>query len=265
MDSLSSGHEEAVVASRSWQSEFADSGLEGRRLASELVGTFMLVVVAAGGGVVGAFSDGQIERGAAVTAPALMVVAIVLFMGRVSGAHLNPAVTLAFCLRRDFPWRRAPAYIVVQLVGACLACLLLLAMFGDIGSLGATTPGPGASDLQATVMEALLTFGLVSTILGTASGAQNVGPMSAIAVGGYIALAGLWSSPVSGASMNPARSFGPDLVGWDLSTYWIYVVGPLLGALLAVGFAWVLRGPGGADRKAQEAAEGVVPADSGDA
>ena len=110
MDSLSSGHEEAVAASRSWEREFADSGLEGRRLASELVGTFLLVVVGAGGGVVGAFSDGQIERGAAVTAPALMVVAIVLFMGRVSGAHLNPAVTLAFCLRKDFPWRRAPAY-----------------------------------------------------------------------------------------------------------------------------------------------------------
>jgi aquaporin Z len=264
MDSLSAGHEQDVAASRSWQSEFADSGLEGRRLASELVGTFLLVVVAAGGGVVGAFSNGQIERGAAVTAPALMVVAVVLFMGRVGGAHLNPAVTLAFCMRRDFPWRRAPAYIVAQLVGASLACLVLLLMFGNIGDLGATRPGPGASDLQATVMEALLTFGLVSTILGTASGAQNVGPLSAIAVGGYITLAGLWSSPVSGASMNPARSWGPDLVGWDFSSYWVYVVGPLLGAVLAVGFAWVLRGPGGADTKAMEAAAGVAGESEGD-
>jgi aquaporin Z len=204
-----------------------------------------------------AFPD-TISRTAAVTAPALMVLGVILFMGKISGAHLNPAVTLAFCLRRDFPWRRAPAYIATQLVGAALACLLLLAMFGDIGALGATVPGSGASGIQATLMEALLTFGLVSTILGTASGAQNVGPMSAIAVGCYITLAGLWSSPVSGASMNPARSFGPDLVGWDFSTYWVYLVGPLIGAALAVGFAYILRGAGGSDSSAMAAAQGVL-------
>ncbi|MGZ4752916.1 MAG: MIP/aquaporin family protein [Oryzihumus sp.] len=242
---------------RTWIHEFADSALEPRRLASELVGTFLLVVAGAGGGVVDVFSHGQVGRAAAVTAPALMVMAVILFMGKTSGAHLNPVVTLAFCLRKDFPWRRAPAYIVVQLAGAALACLVLLAMFGDTGSLGATTPGPGAGDLQAAVMEALLTFGLVSTILGTASGAQNVGAIAAIAVGGYIALAGLWSSPVSGASMNPARSFGPDLVRWDFSSYWVYVAGPLLGMLVAVGFAYVLRGPGGADPMAMAAAQGV--------
>jgi len=236
--------------------EFDDPSLEWRRLFSELLGTFFLVVVGAGGGVVAATSDGAISRGAAVTAPALMVMAIILFMGAVSGAHLNPAVTLGFATRRDFPWRRVPGYILMQLVGATLACLFLWAMFGKVGGLGATEPGAGITGLQAMFMEMLLTVGLLSTILGTASRAQNVGPMSAVAVGGYIALAGLWSSPVSGASMNPARSFGPDLVNWDFSNYWVYVAGPLLGAGIAVGIAWVLRGAG--DTGGMAAAQGEL-------
>jgi aquaporin Z len=237
--------------------DFKDASLEWRRLISEFVGTFLLVVAGAGGGVVDAYTHGQIGRAAAVTAPALTVVAVILFMGAVSGAHLNPAVSIAFALRSEFPWRRVPGYIVVQLAGATVACLLLWAMFGKIGQLGATEPGPGVSVLLATTMEALLTFGLVSTILGTASSAQNVGPMSAIAVGGYITLAGLWSSPISGASMNPARSFGPDLALWDFSNYQVYLLGPLIGAVLAVGLAWLLRGSGG-DVAAIRAAQGVL-------
>ena len=223
---------------------------------AELLGTFLLVVVGAGGAVVSAASAGAIERAAAVTAPALMVMAIILFMGAVSGAHLNPAVTLAFAVRGDFPWRRVPGYLLVQLAGATAACLLLWAMFGKIGMLGATEPGPGFDDLQAMLMELLLTAGLVSTILGTASRSQNVGAVSALAVGGYIALAGLWSSPVSGASMNPARSFGPDVALADFSHYWVYVVGPLAGALLAVLLAWLLRGS--ADLGGAAAAQGAV-------
>ena len=104
-------------------------------------------------------------------------------------------------------------------------------------------------------MEAVLTFGLVSVILGTASGAQNIGILGSIGVGAYIALAGLWGSPISGASMNPARTFGPDLVGTDFTGYWVYVAGPLAGAVLAVGAAWVLRGPGGG-RAGSSAAQG---------
>jgi aquaporin Z len=174
-----------------------------------------------------------------------MVLAIILFMGAVSGAHLNPAVTLAFTLRRDFPWRRVPGYIIVQLLGATLACLFLWAVLGKLGRLGATEPGAGISDWKAMLFELILTVGLVSTILGTASRAQNVGPLSAVAVGAYIILAGFWSSPISAASMNPARSFGPDLALGDFSHYWVYVAGPISGALIAVVFAWVLRGRGG--------------------
>ncbi len=236
--------------------DFDDPRHEWRRLLSELLGTFFLVMVGAGGATVGAAGHGAIERGAAVTAPALMVMAIILFMGAVSGAHLNPAVTLAFAARGDFPWRRVPGYLVVQLLGATLACLFLWAMFGKVGMLGATEPGTGFDDVQAMFIELVLTVGLVSTILGTASRAQNVGAMSALAVGGYIALAGLWSSPVSGASMNPARSFGPDLVLGDFSHYWVYLVGPLGGALLAVVLAYVLRGA--ADVGGAAAAQGEL-------
>ena len=216
-----------------------------RRLFSELFGTFLLVLVGAGAPVVAALSNGAISRSTAVAAPGLMVMAIILFMGAVSGAHLNPAVTLAFSLRGDFPWRRVPGYIVVQFAGAILACLFLWGVYGKVGMLGATEPGAGLVDWQALVTEAVLTIGLVSTILGTASQAQNVGPLSAVAVGGYIVLAGFWASPLTGASMNPARSLGPDVVLGSFEHLWIYLVGPLAGAAVAVGFAWILRGPGG--------------------
>jgi len=210
----------------------------------------------AGAVVVNAVS-GSISRAAAVTAPGLTVMAVILFMGGVSGAHLNPVVSLSFALRRDFPWRRCLGYVFAQLAGATLACLFLLAVFGNKGNLGATLPGAGIHDWQAMLIELALTAGLVSTILGTASTAQNVGGFSAIAVGGYIVLAGLWSSPISGASMNPARSFGPDALRWDFTAYWVYVVGPLAGALLAVAFAHLLRGPGG-DPGGIRAGQGIL-------
>lgn len=225
--------------------KFDDPKLEWRRLFAELLGTFFLVLVAAGGGMLHAEASDQVSLAAAVVAPGLMVMAIILFMGSVSGAHLNPAVSIAFALRRDFAWRRVPGYIAVQLIGATLACLFLRAVLGDVGGLGATEPGAGYEAWQAMLIEMVLTLGLVSTILGTSSGAQNVGSIGALAVGGYIALAGLWAAPVSGASMNPARSFGPDLVGGGFANYWAYLAGPLLGALLAVAFAFLLRGRGG--------------------
>jgi aquaporin Z len=221
---------------------FLESVHEWRRLFAESWGTFLLVVVAAGAGVVGAQSAGAITLSMKVIAPGMMVMAIIYFMGAVGGAHLNPAVTLAFAARRNFPWRRVPGYIGAQLVGGIAAAAFLRAMFGTIGILGATTPGQGVSEFKALIMEILLTTGLVSTILGTASGARNIGSNGALAVGGYIALAGLWAAPISGASMNPVRSFAPDLIRGDLATTWIYVAGPVLGAIIAVGFEWILKG-----------------------
>jgi len=241
--------------------DFLNDKYEGRRLFSELLGTFFLVLVAVGGGMVNArFGGNAVPYGALVVAPALMVMAIILFMGTVSGAHLNPAVSIAFAARGDFPWRRVPAYIVAQFLGAILATLLLWAMIGKQGSAGLTLPGSGISATTAMLWELVLTTGLVSVILGTASGAQAVGPLAALGVGGYIALAGLWGSPVSGASMNPARSLGPALVKGDWTSWWAYLVGPVAGGAIAVGIAVVLRGHGG-DRGGVAAAQGTLGAD----
>jgi aquaporin Z len=225
--------------------DFDNPSQEWRRLVSELLGTFFLVLVAAGGGMMGQAFPNTISRTAAVVAPGLMVLAIILFMGKLSGAHLNPAVSIAFSLRGDFPWRRVPGYIVVQLAGAALAAWFLQAVVNVSATYGSNYPAAGYSTGDAVLMETVLTVGLVSVILGTASGAQNLGVIGAIGVGAYIALAGLWGSPISGASMNPARTFGPDAVGADFGSYWVYVVGPLVGATLAVGIAYVLRGRGG--------------------
>jgi aquaporin Z len=237
-----------------WARDFTDLSAEWRRLFSELFGTFLLVLVGAGGAVMDA-KTGSIGRAASVVAPGLMVMAVILSMGAISGAHLNPVVSLAFALRRDFQWRRVPGYVTAQAAGAVLACLLLRATFGTVGKIGATLPQPGFTSTQAFIVETVLTLGLVSTVLGTASTAQNVGPLAALAVGGYVALAGLWASPVSGASMNPVRSLGPDLVRADFHGLWPYLTGPVAGSLLAVAFAYVLRGPGG-DPTAIKAAQG---------
>jgi aquaporin Z len=224
---------------------FLDTRREGRRLFAEVWGTFLLVMVAIGADIASVKSGGALPRPLAAAAPGIMVMVAVYFMGAVSGAHINPAVTLAFALRGNFPWRRVPGYIVVQLIGASLAALFLHEVIKVSAKYGSNYPASGYSNWQAFLMEAALTLGLVSVILGTASGAQNIGIFGAIGVGGYIALAGLWGSPISGTSMNPARTFGPDLVGRDFTAYWVYVVGPVVGAAIAVGIAYVLRGAGG--------------------
>jgi aquaporin Z len=236
--------------------EFDDPRYSYRRLFAEALGTFLLVMAAAGGGILHA--KGQISLSAAVVAPGLTVMAVILFMGAVSGAHLNPVVSIAFALRHDFASYRVPLYVLAQLGGATLAALFLLAVFGNVEHLGATLPGPGYHAWQALLLEIALTGGLVSVILGTASRAQNVGAVGALGVGGYIALAGLWAAPVSGTSMNPARSFGPALVSGDWSAFWVYLVGPLLGAVIAVGCAVILRGRGGQDPTARAAASGTL-------
>jgi aquaporin Z len=239
------------------QFDFWDTSYEWRRLFSELFGTFLLVTVGVGGGLVNARFAGSVPGPARAVAPALMVMAVILFMGSVSGAHLNPAVSLAFALRGNFPWRRVPSYVLVQFAGAILATLMLRGLIGKHGSAGLTLPGPGISVTIALLWEVLLTTGLVSVVLGTASGAQQLGPVAAFGVGSYIALAGLVAGPVTGASMNPARSLGPALVLDNWTAWWAYLLGPVIGALIAVGFAWILRGPGGGAR-GTEAAQGTL-------
>lgn len=225
---------------------------EARRLFAELLGTFALTFVAAGGEVIAVISGGEVSPAARAVAPGLLVMAMIYTLGSQSGAHFNPVVTLAFTLRQDFPWRRVPSYWVAQIVGAVLAALLLRVLFGLVGHLGATLPRHGI--IEALVMEVVLTFLLVTVILGTATNHRLTGPNAAIAVGGTIALIGLFAAPISGASMNPARSLGPFLVSGQLADAWIYIVGPLVGALLAVLVAWLLRGK--TTQEAVEAAKG---------
>jgi aquaporin Z len=247
-----------TAAARRGDIEFDQSGLEYRRIFSEVWGTFLLVLVAAGGGVIGATAfGGGLTLAMKALAPGVMVMGIIFFMGTISGAHLNPAVTLAFAVRGNFPWIRVPGYILAQVVGAILASLFLEWVYGNVIN-GATEPTPDVSVWVGILTEAVLTLGLVSVILGTASGARNIGANGALAVGGYIGLVSVWAAPVTGASMNPARSFGPDLVGADFSHYWIYLVGPLVGAMIAVGFEFILRGK--ATKAGGEAAQGILDA-----
>lgn len=237
--------------------DFNDPRQEWRRLLSELVGTFMLVLVAAGAPMVGQKYAGTVGLAMAVVAPGLMVMGIIMFMGKIGGAHLNPGVSIAFALRGDFPWKRVPGYVVAQLVGSVIAALVLTLIVGVSATYGGSYPGAETSDWAAFATEAILTFGLVSVILGTASGAQSIGILAAVGVAGYISLAGLWAAPLSGASMNAARTFGPNLVGGHMGPYWIYLAGPLVGALAAVGFGYVLRGSGGG-RSGSLAAQGSL-------
>jgi aquaporin Z len=205
-----------------------------RRSAAEAAGTLLLVLVAAGGPTIAATGNGHVEPFALAVAPGLTVMALIYALGAISGAHFNPVVTVALAAHGDFPWRWVPRYLVAQLVGALLACLFLRAMFGVVGHLGATLPGPRTTDVQALLMELVLTNVLVLVILGTALAARNVGHNSALAVGGVIAAAGLFAGTVSGASLNPTRSLAPALVSGRLTDVWIYLVGPFAGAILAV-------------------------------
>jgi aquaporin Z len=221
---------------------FENPSREWRRIFAETWGTFLLVLVAAGGAIAADANPGTYSHEAAAVAPGVIVMAVIYFMGSVSGAHINPAVTLAFALRGNFPWYRVPLYAIAQSAGGIAAAGFLRAIHGSVGQFGATVPAAGLSYGKALAVEAVATAGLVNTILGTASGARNVGTNAAIAVGGYIAVAGVWAAPLTGASMNPARSIAPDLVRGDFGQTWLYIAGPLLGAAIAVGFEWILKG-----------------------
>jgi aquaporin Z len=241
--SVTPGAESDAPPGENFRTDPHDPRARWRRLFAECLGTALLTLVAAGGDVIGAATHSPLSQSARVVAPGLLVMALIYTIGDVSGAHLNPAVTLAFTLRSDFPWRHVFAYWLAQFTGAIAAAGFLRLVFGPVGHLGATLPAPALGPWPALAMEVVLTMLLVTVILGTAHETRLVGHNAALAVGGTIALAGLFASPVSGASMNPARSLGPALIGGQLGSVWIYFVGPLAGALLAAGVAWILHGP----------------------
>lgn len=227
---------------------------EARRLCAETIGTFALTLFDGGAKVVGSIS-GQVSPEAQAIVPGLVVAAMIYSIGSCSGAHINPAVTLAFATRGVFSWRRVPGYWICQLLGAILAAAVLRWLFGSVEHLGATSPhGPA---IVSFVLEIVLTFMLVSVILGTATQHRVVGPNAALAVGAIIIACGIFGKAVSGASMNPARSLGPAIVSGELRDGWIYVAGPALGGLIAVAAAEFLHGPKNRDERKAASGDGA--------
>jgi aquaporin Z len=225
------------------------------RLIIEFLGTFILVTVAAGSGVINHYvGGGPISRTAAVIAPGAVVMAMIYAWGPLSGLHINPAVTAAFASRRVFPAGWVVPYWVVQFAGAICAALFLQAMFGDVSAGGNYPIAKPGGDWRSLVMETVLTAILVSIILNTATGGRSIGHNAAIAVGSTVALLGLFASPISGASMNPARTLGPDIVGNDYTGWWIYILGPVIGAIIAAGIIGAVRGL--PDKEERDAAQG---------
>jgi aquaporin NIP len=210
-----------------------------RRVAAEALGTFALVFFGAGAIMVASKSGAFGQLGIALGF-GLVITTMIYALGHISGAHFNPAVSFAFALSRHFPWSRVGAYWLGQCLGATAAALFLRASLGDIANVGATQPS--GSDAQSFLWEVVLTFFLMLVIMAVATDTRAVGEAAAIAVGGTVGLCALVGGPVSGASMNPARSLGPALAAGELDSLWIYLLAPLLGAALGALAYQLLRG-----------------------
>jgi len=212
------------------------------RLTAEVVGTFILTLVSAGADVVGAAATGGVIHPARYLGPGLILVALIFSFSGISGAHINPAVTLAFIARGVFPLKRALAYWLSQFAGAIVAGLALVAIFGTAARHGATHVGLGLSQFAGLASEAVLTAILALVILGTSEEEAVVGKNAAIAVGFTVAACGLFAGPISGASMNPARSLGPAIASLTFVDWWIYLVGPVIGALIGAAVVQLIYG-----------------------
>ena len=242
----------AEVGNRQFHASWTSNEHRMRRLLAEFIGMFGLVFILSGGAAVLAKYGGGEPNVYAVALilsafSALWLMVAIFFLGDIS-AHFNPAMTFAFALRKDMAWSMAAVYWVVQCVAAIAAALLAKWMFGPLGNLAATRPPDGLA-WEAVAFESLITFGLVLMVLGMANGPKLSGPYVPFAVAAYIMAWGSMGGPFDGAAMNPARALGPDVALGDLSTYWVYVIGPISGAAIAVVVAKVLRG----SAKAQEA------------
>ena len=203
-----------------------------RLYTSEFLGTFFLVFAATGVVIVNDLAGGAITHTGIAITTGLVVMAVVYAVGDVSGAHINPAVTVGFWLAGRFPVYRVAQYIISQCLGALAASLLLLFLFPDLISLTVTMPA--GSVVQSFVLEIAITFFLMFVILSVSTGSMEKGIMAGSAIGGVVGLSVLWAGPISGASMNPARSIAPAIVSLDFASLWIYIAGPVIGAAVSV-------------------------------
>jgi aquaporin NIP len=206
-----------------------------KKYLAESIGTFALVFCGTGAIIINQQSGGVIGHAGIAATFGLIVTAMIYTFGGISGAHLNPAVTIAFSLAGLFRWKEVPAYIMAQLAGAFLASLLLKYLFGANETLGATLPA--GTQMQSFILEIVLAFLLMLVILFTSQGAKEAGVMAGIAIGGTVLLEAMFAGPICGASMNPARSMAPAIVSGHTGALWLYVVAPIAGAGLATA-AW---------------------------
>jgi MIP family channel proteins len=211
-----------------------------RRAGAELVGTFCLVFAGCGAIIVNTLTNGAVTHVGISLVFGLIIAAMIYACGHLSGAHFNPAVTLAFALSRHFPAKLLPVYWLAQLAGALLGAAVLLVLYGNTARLGATVPAGPA--WQSFVLEILLTFILMFVIMAVATDTRAVGQAAALAIGGTVGLDALFGGPVSGASMNPARSLGPAIVAGGAPDQWVYIAGPIVGAALGALVYQLLRG-----------------------
>ena len=212
-----------------------------RRTSAEFIGTYALVTAGCGAIMVNAQTQVLGHLGIALTF-GLIILVMIAATGHISGAHFNPSVTFAFALTRHFPWREVPFYAGGQLLGAIFGAATLRLLLGDAAQIGATVPSGPA--IQSFGLEILLTAALMFVIIAVATDTKAVGETAAIAIGATVALDALWGGPISGASMNPARSFGPALVAGVWRAHWVYWVAPLIGASIGAVVYQQIRDPG---------------------
>jgi MIP family channel proteins len=211
-----------------------------QRMGAEFVGTFALVFAGAGAIVIDAKQHGTITHAGIAGTFGLVIMVMIYAVGHISGGHFNPGVTLAFAAARHFPWRHVAPYWAAQFVAALAAAVVLRLMFGDVAHLGATEPAGSAA--QSFWLELILTFGLMFVIVSVATDTRAVGHAAAIAIGGTVGLEAMFAGPISGASMNTARSLGPALVSGEFHAFWVYALAPPLGALLGAMTYQAIRG-----------------------
>lgn len=203
-----------------------------KRLIAEAIGTFALVFCGTGAIVINEFTNGAVTHPGVAVTFGLIVMAMIYAFGDISGAHINPAVTIAFAYAKKFPWKEVPGYVVAQLIGGIAASGLLLFLFPENELLGTTLPQ--LSVLKVFIFEVLLAFFLMVVIINVSTGSKEIGVIAGIAIGGVVLLEALFAGPITGASMNPARSIAPALISGHLEHLWLYILAPIVGCILAV-------------------------------